>query len=144
MKSKFLYHGSAKELEILKPQKPFFDLKQNSMKAVFATDSKEYALGMAAMASGKVSAFRNHKTHQMNIIKGKPNLKATVYLYTLNSNDFKKINKNEYINTKEVKPLKIEEYKVSKLKHLWRQSDKQELKEFLKNRDKWGPKCKIL
>jgi hypothetical protein len=139
-KPKYLYHGSAKKLEALEPQKPYFDLKENSMKAVFATDSKNYALGMAAMSSGKVSSFRNHKTHQMNIVEGKPNLKSIVYLYFLNPKDFKQNIKNEYVSLKKVLPVKIEKYNVFELKHLWRKSNKKELAEFLKDRENWIPK----
>jgi hypothetical protein len=140
MKTKYLYHGSNKKIEILEPRKPDDPDPKHSKKGVYATSLKKVALGMAAVRSAKVSAFKNRKTHQMNIVEGKPDMKAIVYLHILDSKDFKQNYKDEWIAIKKVKPVNIGEYKVSELKHLWRKSNKKELKEFLKDRDEWMPK----
>lgn len=138
MKPKVLYHGSNKKIIILKPKQPSFDLKDNSMKAVFATNNKNLAIGMGLTTQKGSSSFATHSHTQamINFVKGYPKMKH-IYLHYLNSKDFKHNRGNEYISTKEVKPFKIERYNVSDLSHIWRKSNKKELKEFLKDRDKW-------
>ena len=136
-KPKYLYHGSGKKIKVLEPRKPTDSDPMHSKKGVYATSLKKVALGMAAARSAKTSAFKNRKTHVINIIEGWPDLKATVYLHILDPKDFKQNHKDEYLSMKKVKPIKIEEHKVSDLKHLWRKSSKKELKEFLKDREAW-------
>lgn len=136
MKPKILYHGSNKKISILKPRQPSFDLKENSMKAVFATSNKNLAIAMGLTAQKGTESFGSRDKLMINFIKGYPKMRH-VYLHYLNSRNFKLNRRKEYISKKEVKPFKIEEYPLSKLTHLWRKSNKKELKEFLKNRDKW-------
>ncbi len=136
MKPRILYHGSNKKISILKPRQPSFDLKENSMKAVFATSNKNLAIAMGLTAQKGTESFGSRDKLMINFVKGYPKM-SFVYLYSLNSKYFKLNRGNEYISTKEVKPLKIEKYPVSNLTHLWRKSNKKELKEFLKNRNKW-------
>ena len=136
MKHKILYHGSSKKIVILKPKQPFLDLKENSMKAVFATSNKKYAIAMGLTAQKGSSSFGSRDKLMINFVIGYPKMEY-VYLHYLNPKDFKLNKGNEYISTKEVKPFKIERYNVSDLSHLWRKSNNKELKEFLKDRDKW-------
>jgi hypothetical protein len=143
-KPKYLYHGSGKRIEVLEPKKPDDTDPRHSKKGVYATDIKKIALGMAATRSSKTSAFKNRKTHIINIVEGWPDMKASVYLHILDPKDFKLNAKNEYLATRKVKPIKIVEYKVKDLKHLLRKSNKRELKEFLKDRDNWTPKVNII
>ena len=137
-KPKYLYHGSAKRIEVLEPRAPKFkDLPKNSVKAVYATHSKDLALSMGAMRTAKVSAFGNRKTFQQNVVAGWPDEKAFVYLHYLDSKNFKHNYGGEWISTKKAKPVKVEKFKVADLKHLWRKSNKKELKEYLKDREAW-------
>lgn len=134
---RYLYHGSGIKMDILEPRKPDDSDPLHSEKGVYATSSKKSALGFCVVRSAKTSAFRERKTGMMNVVSGKPNEKAIVYLHILNPKNFKKNHKDEYVATKKIKPIKIEEYKVSDLKHLWRKSNKKELKDFLNDREGW-------
>ena len=107
------------------------------VKAVYATHSKDLALSMGAMRTAKVSAFGNRKTFQQNVVAGWADEKAFVYLHYLDSKNFKHNYGGEWISTKKAKPVKVEKFKVADLKHLWRKSNKKELKEYLKDREAW-------
>ena len=131
---KVLYHGSNKQIKLLTPRKPSKDLHNNSMKAVFATNNKRTAISMGLTSGKTTSSFMGNK--KINFVSGMPRMKY-VYLHYLDSKTFKQNRLGEYISRVEVKPFKIEKYKVSGLGHLWRKSNKQELKEFLKDRAKW-------
>jgi hypothetical protein len=136
MKPKTLYHGSDKRISMLEPREPFQDLKENSMKAVFATDNKNLAIGMA-LANQKYSAsFRSYDKNIINFVRGYPKMKY-VYLHYLKTNNFNFNRGGEFISFEKEKPFKIEKIKVSDLKHLWRKSNKKELNEFLKDRKNW-------
>ncbi len=63
--------------------------------------------------------------------------RLTSILHILDSKDFKHNVRTEWISIKEVKPLRIEAYKISDLNFLWRKSNEEELKEFLKDRSSW-------
>jgi hypothetical protein len=134
---KYLYHGSNVKMDLLEPKKPTDKDSSHSKKAVYATSNKKIALGFAVVHSRKISAFKDRKTGIMNIVKGRPKKKATVYLHVLDAKDFVRNKKDEFISTKKVKPIKIKEYKVGDLSELWRKSNKKELKEFLKDRNAW-------
>jgi hypothetical protein len=136
MKPRILYHGSNKKISILKPRQPSLDLKENSMKAIFATSNKNLAIAMGLTAQKGTESFGSRDKLMINFVKGYPKMKY-VYLHYLKFKDFKLNRGEEYISTKEVKPYKIKKYKVPELTHLWRKSNKKELKEFLKNRDRW-------
>jgi len=145
-KPKYLYHGSSKKLEVLAPQKPEGKNDPKSCVAgIYATDDKKFALAISACRSSKtVHAFNNRNTHVQNIYKGWPNENATVYLYVLDPKDFKHNSGSEWITKKKIKPVKIEEYKVKDLKHLYRKSSKKELREWLKDRGGWrSPEEKV-
>ena len=134
MKPKILYHGSSKKISLLVPRQPSKDLSNNSMKAVFATNVKDRALAMGLTKTKGSLSFRGNK--KMNFVKGSPRMKH-VYLHYLGSKSFKQNRPGEFISYIPVKPVKIEEYNVKNLSHLWRKSNMKELKEFLKNREKW-------
>lgn len=136
MKPKILYHGSGDKINVLEPREPFFDLKENSMKAIFATSNKDFAIAMGLTKQKYSSSFKSHNEILLNFVRGQPKMKY-VYLHYLKSDKFKHNRKDEYIAFEKIKPFKIEKYKVSDLNHLWRKSNKKELKEFLKKRDKW-------
>lgn len=106
------------------------------MKAVFATTNKRLALAMALTAQKGSESFVSRDKLMINFVKGYPKMKY-VYLHYINSKDFVHNRGQEYISKKEVKPFKIEKIAITKLSHFWRKSNKKELIEFLKNRDKW-------
>jgi len=136
MRKLILYHGSNKKIEILKPRKPSFDSKENSMKAVFATSNKKLALAMGLTAQKGSESFGSRDKLMINFVKGYPKMKY-VYLHYLDSKFFSHNRGEEYTSKKEVRPFKVEKFPLIKLTHLWRKSNKKELIEFLKNRNKW-------
>jgi 8-oxo-dGTP pyrophosphatase MutT (NUDIX family) len=136
-KPKFLYHGSGKRLEVLEPSQPTDHNPGHDKKGVYATDLKDMALGFSAKDSAKTSGFKSRKTNIHYIYEGWPDLNSIVYLHILDSKDFEYNAPCEYICSKKVKPIRIEEYRVSDLQHLFRKATKKDLKEFLKDRDAW-------
>ncbi|MBM3247155.1 NUDIX domain-containing protein [Candidatus Pacearchaeota archaeon] len=137
---KILYHGTNKPLRELEPKQPFFDLKSNSMKAIFATSYKNFALAMGLTTQKGSSSFKSHDKLKINFVKGEPKMKY-VYLHYLPAESFKLIkkgnNSDEWVSYKKVKPIRIEKHSTNRLYNLWRRSNEEELKEFLKNRDRW-------
>jgi len=136
-KPKYLYHGSGKKLKTLSPLKPDDTDPVHNKKGVYTTSSKKDALGFCAIRSAKTNCFRCRNTGMMNVVEGWPDLTKTVYLHILDSKDFEHNKGTEWICPHKVKPIKIVEYKVSDLQHLWRKSSKREMKEYLKDRDAW-------
>lgn len=135
-KPKFLYHCSTKKIDELVPRKPSsFDLPENSIKAVYATPNKNRALGVGGLSKQKYCAsFRgNDKIH---FYRGEPKMRY-IYLHYLSPKTFREIMPELWASEVPVKPFKIERYNVSDLGHLWVKSNKKELKEFLKDRQKW-------
>ena len=133
VQNKILYHGSDKKIPILKPRQPTDTKKENSVKAIYATDSKNMALGMALTNQEGSESFATKKPFKINFVKGEPKMKF-VYLHILSKKDFKKNAPGQYLSTKSVKPLKIVRYPVHALRNLWRKSNKRELIKFLKTR----------
>jgi hypothetical protein len=133
---KILFHGSDKKINLLEPREPIKDLKENSMKAVFATDNKNLALGMALANQKYSSSFRSYDKNVINFVRGYPKMKF-VYLHYLDSRDFKYNREEEFISIEKVKPLRIEKINISELNNLWRKSNKKELFEFLNDRKNW-------
>lgn len=136
---KYLYHGSGRRLKVLSPRTPVDgDGLEWCKKAVYAGFNKRFCLAIAAIRSGKnVSSFNNRKTNQQNIFEGWPDENATVYLYYLKREGFVHNRRGEWISKKKVVPVKVEEYKVKDLRHLYRRSNKVELKEWMKDREEW-------
>ena len=134
MKPKILYHGSNKKIKLLVPRKPHTDLPGNSQRGIYATQKKNFAISMGLTNQKYTSSFKGNK--KINFVFGKPRMKY-IYLHYVKSNNFKKIKSDEYVSYVPVKPYKIEKYKVSQLGQLWRKATRQELKEFLKDREKW-------
>jgi hypothetical protein len=137
MKPKILYHGSNRRIRVLIPKEPFVDLKENSMKAIFATSNKDLAIAMGLTNQKNSVSFCSRNKVLMNFVKGIPKMKY-VYLHYLKSRDFKHNRNDEYISIVKVKPFKTEKFAVKDLGYLWRKSDKMELKQFLKDRNKWN------
>ena len=106
------------------------------MKAVFATDIKDVAIMMGMSNQKGAVSFANRDTTMLNFVRSYPKMKH-IYLHYLKTDKFEKHLGHEWVSYSNVKPFKIERFKVSELRHLWRKSSKKELKEYLKNRNLW-------
>jgi|APSaa5957512622_1039677.scaffolds.fasta_scaffold11850_2 hypothetical protein len=137
-KPKYLYHGSRLKLDILKPQQPSDNHPDHGKFAIYATDKKIGAI-IHGVAPKPTECFGERNSLILSFVSGWPTSKTHKYsyVYTLKAKDFKHNVRGEWIATKQVKPIKIEKYKVSDLKGFWRKSNRAELREFLNNRPGW-------
>lgn len=137
-KPKYLFHGSRDKIKILEPRKPTDIHPDHCKKAVYATDSKLDAISHG-IATKRSKCFRERGNPILCIIAGPPSKHTHKYsyLHILDPKDFKHNVRNEWITTKKVRPIKIIAYPIKKLEFLWRKSNYKELKEFLKDRNKW-------
>ena len=138
MKMKYLYHGSRLKLKTLKPQQPSDTHPDHGKFALYATPQKIGAI-VHGIAPKPTECFGERGSLILSFVSGWPTRKTHKYsyVYTLDQKDFKHNVRDEWIAKKEVKPLKIERWKVSDLKGFWRKSNRTELKEFLKDRPGW-------
>lgn len=134
---KYLYHGSSKKLirDKLIPKKPT-DLgkrKRDIRRGIYASDKKEIAIAMAMISCKGVeySSLSFNKKPFGTIYKGKPQ-QTYVYLYTLFSDKFKKIGKDEWISSVPIKPIKIEKLKIKDYINLIRKATKEEKERWFK------------
>ncbi|VVB80555.1 Uncharacterised protein [uncultured archaeon] len=130
---KFLYHGSNKEIKLLIPKQPSDPKKENSLKAVYATDRKDYALAMGLTNQKGSTSFITFNPVKLHFVRGKPKMKF-IYLHYLSPKNFKKNSENQYLSFKPVESILIEKYFPYELRHLWTKSNKKELNKFLKNK----------
>ena len=114
MKTKPLYHGSPRKLKKLLPKKALgLSKKEDKLKAVYATDIKDFAITMTLISckgvSGKSSVNLSNKKVKGIISKGWPKQKY-IYLYFLDSKEFNNTPKgsHQHISTKSIKPQKEE------------------------------------
>ena len=134
MNSKFLYHGSRREIkgDRLLPRQAtdLGERPENLHKAVYSTDIKELAITMAILGSrGVNSSSLGFDKKSLGIIyEGWPTQK-NVYLYTLPTKTFKQEGpRHQYYSTDPVKPIKIEKLVVQDYLHLVRKATKKEKK----------------
>jgi hypothetical protein len=137
-KPKFIYHGSRKKIDWLKPRKPNDTHPDHCIKAVYATSNKLQAISHG-ISSKNSRCFGERGNHVACFVSGWPNKKTHKYsyLHVLDSKDFEHNIRNEWIAKKEVRPIRIEAYKIEDLDMLWRKSSEEELNEFLKDRPSW-------
>lgn len=137
-KPKYLYHGSRAKIDILVPRKPNDTHPDHCKKGVYASGNKLIAIvhGIAPMDSG---CFGERGCHVGCFVWGWPNSKSHKYsyLHVLDAKDFEHNVRNEWISKKQIKPIRIEAYRISEMGYLWRKSNKKELKEFLEDRPVW-------
>lgn len=136
-KPKVLYHGSDRKIKLLAPRVPRVDAEILAKNAVYATDVKEIAMGVAIANSKRSGSFGKYENgiHKALFHYGQPRMKY-VYVHYLSPRDFAYNMKYEWISYKPVKPFKIEKLKVSDLGWLWRKASIKEFHEFLKEREK--------
>jgi hypothetical protein len=136
-KPKVLYHGSDKRISLLAPRVPVTDVKISARDAVYATDEKEYAMGVALANSKHTNSFGKFEdgVHKALFNVGRPRMKY-IYVHYLSPRNFVHNRKDEWISYKPVKPYKIEKVKVADLGWLWRKASDEEFHEFMKEREK--------
>jgi len=134
-KPEYLYHGSPYKLKgkRLIPKKAKGAAKHDILKAVYATDSKQYAIAMSLIAckgvgNSSLSVISKNKAKGI-IYSGWPEQKE-VYLYVLPSEEFVNIPKGscQWVSFKSVKPICVKKLKLSDYIHLVRKASKKEIK----------------
>lgn len=151
-KPKFLYHGSARKLVgdklIPKQPKDLSDTPENLYVGVYATDVKKLAITMALLGCRGVHSssldFSSKKRHGI-IFDGWPK-QEIIYLYILSSDSFIQCGGSgrQWISSKPVKPLKIEELYVKDYLYLIRKGSKKEIKQWFEKYRKKIEKLKCL
>jgi hypothetical protein len=145
MKQTILYHGSIRLIKgKLIPNKAE-DLEQNPsnvIKAVYATDKKDIAIGMAIISDKNVLgagllAYKKDKPIG-KVYLGWPKQKY-IYLYILDKKQFKKSIrvKNQFYSKKAIQPIKVERVKVNENLHLIKKANKREIKSWSKKYKDW-------
>lgn len=124
VKPRYLYHGSGREFQegMLIPKKPSSNELNNSLKGVYATQLRKWAMIMGILGSRGVKSSSTH-------VKGKRKIDAFVYsgwpkqnyfyVYTVSPRTFKENPKGsaQWISKKSVKPIKIEKFPMRKYIH---------------------------
>ncbi|MFH1376052.1 MAG: hypothetical protein ABIH25_00280 [Candidatus Woesearchaeota archaeon] len=131
MTPKYLWHGSTKKVNIIKPSKAI-DLSKHpdsNRKGVYATDLKELAIEFG-LADKKLHKYADYskKPVQIVLIEGDIRKGKKFYLYKLKNKGFKEMPKksHQWVSFKEIKPLKIEELNVDDYLHLIRKANKKD------------------
>jgi len=132
MRPKILYHGSPHKLRgnklLPKKAEDLEKNKYNLLCGVYASSIKNSAISMAIIsAKGVWHAKLNTHTKTLTgiIYRGWPKQKY-IYLHTLNSKNFKNIQKSscQWISEKPVKPIKTEKLKIKDYLHLIKKATK--------------------
>lgn len=124
--STILFHGSPKKVEILEPQPIHLQRERqkldNESDAIYATEDIEEAL-VHAITKDRIANYSYRKSIDTNTSlplwslnisiddKDLP-LNELVYIYELNSADFKKNPEGEWYSTKPVQPNNIKELSI--------------------------------
>lgn len=134
MKIKYLYHGSARQIEgnYLLPKKAH-DLEnraENLHTAIYASSNKEISIAMAIISCNGVNlASLSFRKKPYGIIyEGWPKQKY-IYLYTLPTESFiqSKRGSRQWHSLDKVKPLKVQKMEVKKYLRLIRKGTKKEI-----------------
>ncbi len=144
-KPKYLYHGSGRKLVggklIPKKANDLGNVKDNSLKGIYASSVKEQATSMAMHSCKRVSvgSLQMHKVKEKLKVKdsvvyhGWPKQKY-IYLYYLSPKTFKNIplGSPQWVSLVPTKPLKIEKLLVKDYIHLIKKATKKERATFFK------------
>lgn len=132
-----MYHGSIRKIkgEKLLPRQAR-DLEENpeSMyKAVYATDVRDAAIGMALISCKGIDARLNFRRPFGVIYRGWPK-QEYIYLYSIPQKTFirGKKYKHEFYSFDSVKPFRIEKLKVKDHLHLIRKASEKEKRTWFK------------
>ncbi|ENW96001.1 hypothetical protein [Acinetobacter sp. NIPH 298] len=126
IKPKLLFHGSSQHLERLQPTQAVGDgLKDNAF-GIYAIENKLiaqlFAIQYISLAKDARFAikFENDQVF-VELDRCTVDWERVGYVYTLSSNDFVKIDDLQWLSTKSVVPLKIEQINPSDFKKYIRQ-----------------------
>lgn len=120
----YLYHGSSKKIEILKPMQAFdYGYEAGRQRAVYATSNKNMALGFALGAlpdaNGEVERVMMPEYGDKIIFKkGTPNYGGKGYLYILDKAFFNHAMGTQWVCYNEIVPLGVMEIQVNDYLHL--------------------------
>ena len=118
-KPKYLWHGSTRKFKVIRPSqaKDISGHPMSNMKAVYATDIKELAIGFG-LVDKKYKKFADYskKPVQMVIINGNIRKGKHFYLYKLSSRCFKEMPRgsHQWLSFEKIIPKKIIKLKVEK------------------------------
>lgn len=140
-----LYHGSSRKLigEKLIPKQPH-DVNNNYynlIKGVYATDVKNAAIAMAIISSKGIigSSLNINNKIPGTIYEGYPQ-QEFIYLYSINSENFRESGKHQFVSKNPVKPLKMEKLKIEDYLFLTRNANENEINEWNDKLKKWKEK----
>ena len=120
----YLYHGSSGYFKVLIPHQAYdTGFEEGCKKAVYATTSKNMALGFALGAipnqNGEVERLMMPEYGDTMIFeKGQPNYGGKGYLYVLDKAKFQHSMGTQWISFDKIKPLDIIEINVNDYLHL--------------------------
>ena len=144
MKPKYLYHGTSRKIrgKYLIPFKASDkSSKANSLKAVYATERKDIALGMALSSAKYTKSMGNYaeKPYASAFVRGDPtkHLKQ-VYLCKLSSKTFEQKPKgsHQWVSLEPIKVLSIKTFKTKDLNQYWRKASDKEKKYYYRMKAK--------
>ena len=127
-----LYHGSPIKKEVLIPRKANgISKKADRQVGVYASNKKDRAIAMALIHLKGIYGPSRLNFPKGGVIGtvyyGWPKQKY-LYLYTIDSKNFKKIDSWQWITHKELKPIKIEKLKVKDFIYMIRKGTEKERK----------------
>jgi hypothetical protein len=133
-RSRFLYHGSSKRVNILLPKKASdWKFEAGRHFGVYATSNRDVALAFAlggipdeTGTCHRVIREKDRKTLKMVFVRGHPNFGGKGYLYKLSSKGFRYVGGDQWVCENPVNPIKIIEIKVDDYLHLFRYATEQE------------------
>lgn len=143
MKAEILFHGSSTKIDgdFLVPHKARdSSQEENAQMAVYATERKDIALGMALSSLPDTASFGNYEEepYQSVFVEGEPK-EGTIYLYEIPADTFEERpeGSHQWISLVKVKVLSVEEFDVAELQEYWRLATEKE-KEWYYGMKEWG------
>lgn len=137
MKPKYLFHGTGILIKgrYLLPYRP----SDKGQKAVYATERKDIAIGMALTTGKYITSFGDYRKKPFKVIfiRGKPK-KPYVYVYTISSKSFTEQPKksHQWISKIPVKILSKQKYLVKNLNSYWRKANQKDKEFYCKKKGK--------
>lgn len=126
---KYLYHGSSKKLQgnRLMPRKAAgLGKKKEQQIGIYATHSRTAAVVMGLISGTGGSELKIHGKKVEGILYSSLPKNKILYLYSLPSNKFAKIDRWQWISYETVKPVRVEKLKVKNYIHFIRKATKKE------------------
>lgn len=128
MKPEYLYHGTRKRIKrnkLIPYRSKDKSQKENSLNAVYATNRKDIALGMALTGDKYTKSFGDYhqKPYRSVFVRGQPKTKF-VYVYKISSKTFEEKPKDshQYISLQPAKVISVNKYLTENLSSYWRKA----------------------